>query len=47
MKKMRKEIIEKLKRGYERLITFETSSKGYDWFGHAPGHEPLTAYALA
>lgn len=35
-----------LDRGYKRLITFETSSKGYDWFGRAPGHEGLTAFGL-
>ncbi len=35
-----------LKRGYDRLITFETSQKGYEWFGKAPAHEGLTAYGL-
>ncbi|UTW62847.1 hypothetical protein KFE98_01430 [bacterium SCSIO 12741] len=33
-------------RGYKRLVGFETSSKGYEWFGKAPGHEGLTAYGL-
>ncbi|MBK8845776.1 MAG: hypothetical protein IPO27_04085 [Bacteroidetes bacterium] len=33
-------------RGYKKLISFETSQKGYEWFGSAPGHEALTAYGL-
>ena len=32
--------------GYRRLVAFETSSGGFDWFGRAPGHEALTAYGL-
>ncbi len=35
-----------LDRGYARLVSFETSSKGYEWFGKAPGHEALSAYGL-
>lgn len=35
-----------LKKGYKRLITFETKEKGFEWFGGAPGHEALTAYGL-
>lgn len=35
-----------LDKGYNRLTTFETSEKGYEWFGGAPGHEALTAYGL-
>ncbi|MBU0765654.1 MAG: hypothetical protein KJ607_12540, partial [Bacteroidetes bacterium] len=35
-----------LDKGYNRLVTFETSEKGYEWFGGAPGHEALTAYGL-
>jgi hypothetical protein len=33
-------------KGYKRLIGFETPAKGFEWFGHAPGHEALTAYGL-
>ena len=44
---MKKEIIEKLKSGYDKLIGFETSEKGYEWFGTTPGHEALTGYGLA
>jgi len=32
--------------GYQRLTSYETPSKGYEWFGHSPGHEALTAYGL-
>ena len=35
-----------LDKGYNRLITFETKEKGYEWFGSNPGHEALTAYGL-
>ncbi|WP_208718992.1 MG2 domain-containing protein [Corallococcus sicarius] len=37
---------EKLERGYQRLVGYETSEKGYEWFGQAPGHEALTAFGL-
>ena len=32
--------------GYKRLIGYETSTRGYEWFGSSPGHEALTAYGL-
>ncbi|HLG39758.1 MAG TPA: TonB-dependent receptor plug domain-containing protein, partial [Chitinophagaceae bacterium] len=32
--------------GYERLISFETQENGFEWFGHTPAHEALTAYGL-
>lgn len=35
-----------LEKGYNRLTTFETKDKGYEWFGSSPGHEALTAYGL-
>jgi len=37
---------DKLERGYQRLVGFETSEKGYEWFGENPGHEALTAFGL-
>ena len=37
---------EKLERGYQKLVGFECSDKGYEWFGENPGHEALTAYGL-
>ncbi len=32
--------------GYKRLIGFETKEDGFEWFGHSPAHEALTAYGL-
>ena len=32
--------------GYQRLLTFEVSGGGFDWFGHSPANEVLTAYGL-
>ncbi len=37
---------EKLERGYKRLVGFECTEKGYEWFGENPGHEALTAFGL-
>ncbi len=37
---------ELLKKGYEKLIGFESPKHGYEWFGGDPGHEALTAYGL-
>lgn len=44
---MELEIIEHLKTGYEKLISYETTDKGYEWFGDSPGHEALTSYGLS
>ena len=38
-----KRLIEK---GYNRLISFESKSGGFEWFGGDPAHEGLTAYGL-
>jgi alpha-2-macroglobulin-like protein len=35
-----------LDRGYKLLTGYETKDRGYEWFGHTPGHEALTAYGL-
>jgi len=35
-----------LENSYKRLTGFETTTKGYEWFGADPGHEALTAYGL-
>lgn len=39
-----------LDKGYARLTSFEVPQnqkrEGYEWFGHAPAHEALTAYGL-
>ena len=37
---------ELLEESYKRLVGFECSEKGYEWFGGDPGHEALTAYGL-
>jgi hypothetical protein len=37
---------DKLEHGYKLLTGYETPNKGYEWFGHSPGHEALTAYGL-
>jgi hypothetical protein len=35
-----------LQRGYDKLVSYESPEKGYEWFGGDPGHEALTAYGL-
>jgi hypothetical protein len=35
-----------LARGYDRLMGFESPTKGFEWFGADPGHDALTAYGL-
>ncbi|MHC4816032.1 MAG: alpha-2-macroglobulin family protein, partial [Planctomycetota bacterium] len=35
-----------LPRGYNRLVGYECSSRGYEWWGKNPGHDTLTAYGL-
>ncbi|MEM7372783.1 MAG: TonB family protein [Bacteroidota bacterium] len=35
-----------IQKGYNRLITFESSGGGFEWFGGNPAHEGLTAYGL-
>ena len=35
-----------LKKGYVKLVGYESPKKGYEWFGGDPGHEALTAYGL-
>lgn len=37
---------EKMNKGYDRLVTFETKDEGYEWFGSTPPHEALSAYGL-
>jgi hypothetical protein len=32
--------------GYQRLLTFEVSGGGFDWFGRAPANRTVTAYGL-
>lgn len=41
-----KRALDLIEKGYKKLISFETSEKGYEWFGSTPPHEALTAYGL-
>ena len=41
-----KKALKYIEAGYKRLVGFETSQNGFEWFGHAPAHEALTAYGL-
>jgi uncharacterized protein YfaS (alpha-2-macroglobulin family) len=44
--KLIEESRQKLDAGYKRLIGFWCPDRGYEWFGHNPGHEALTAFGL-
>jgi alpha-2-macroglobulin-like protein len=46
IKSMIIDIEAKLKRGYDKLVSFKTKEKGYEWFGESPAHEALSAYGL-
>lgn len=35
-----------LQDGYNKLISYETREKGFEWFGNTPASETLTAYGL-
>lgn len=35
-----------LKKGYARLVGYECTGGGFEWFGNDPAHETLTAYGL-
>jgi alpha-2-macroglobulin-like protein len=43
---IQKKALDYIESGYKRLIGFETSQDGFEWFGHTPPHEALTAYGL-
>jgi TonB-dependent SusC/RagA subfamily outer membrane receptor len=45
-KKVEDKALKYIDAGYKRLIGFETSENGFEWFGHAPAHEGLTSYGL-
>jgi uncharacterized protein YfaS (alpha-2-macroglobulin family) len=32
--------------GWQRLLSYEVKGGGFEWFGHAPAHNVLTAYGL-
>ncbi|HEY9044247.1 MAG TPA: MG2 domain-containing protein [Ohtaekwangia sp.] len=35
-----------IKSGYKQLTAYEINDGGFEWFGHPPAHEALTAYGL-
>ncbi|HEY5746882.1 MAG TPA: MG2 domain-containing protein [Chryseolinea sp.] len=35
-----------IKDGYKRLAAYEIAGGGFEWFGHPPAHEALSAYGL-
>jgi TonB-dependent SusC/RagA subfamily outer membrane receptor len=35
-----------IKHGYKQLAAYEIKGGGFEWFGHPPAHEALTAYGL-
>ncbi|CDW78538.1 a-macroglobulin complement component [Stylonychia lemnae] len=37
---------QKLDVGYKKLLSYESTQGGYEWFGNNPAHEALTAYGL-
>ncbi len=41
-----KKALDYIRQGYKKLIGFETSQHGFEWFGNTPPHEALTAYGL-
>jgi alpha-2-macroglobulin-like protein len=38
--------LEYIKEGYKMLAGYETSEHGFEWYGHTPPHEGLSAYGL-
>ena len=38
--------IEYIQLGYQRLLSYEVSGGGFEWFGRAPANQVLTAYGL-
>lgn len=43
---VRKKALDLIHKGYNKLVAYETKEDGYEWFGHSPPHEALTAYGL-
>lgn len=35
-----------LKDGYKKLVAYEIGRGGFEWFGHSPAHQVLSAYGL-
>ncbi len=45
-RKIEKKALKYIADGYRRLVAYETSENGFEWYGHAPPHEALSAYGL-
>ncbi|TAJ10437.1 hypothetical protein DMA11_19020 [Marinilabiliaceae bacterium JC017] len=43
---VRKKALKYIHSGYKQLTAFETEQGGFEWFGHTPPHEGLTAFGL-
>lgn len=43
---MEKRALAYLQSGYQKLTAYEIKGGGFEWFGHPPAHEGLTAYGL-
>lgn len=43
---LRDQALKYIAEGYKKLAAYETSEKGFEWYGHTPPHEGLTAYGL-
>lgn len=43
---MKSDILGKLRDGYKKLITYESSSGGFTWFGYGEGWDGMTAFGL-
>ena len=37
---------QKLADAYPKLVAYQTTDKGYEWFGTAPSNEALSAYGI-
>lgn len=44
--KIQEKALTYIRDGYKRLVDYETSVDGFDWWGKAPGHVGLTAFGL-
>ncbi len=43
---LRKKAVNLIQKGYDRLMSYEIKSGGFEWFGNPPANEALTAYGL-
>ncbi len=45
-KRDRKNVLAFIEEGYKKMTSYELKNGGFEWFGHEPAHEALTAYGL-